>query len=393
VKILTISSERGWHGGEEQLRQLVDGLSRQGHQCHLVARSSGSFTLRMEAAGWPVTRLPGSTRGPRAVWRLRRAISLFAPDVIHANDSQAVTLARLATWLPGGRKKAGSLPGGSKRAIRIASRRVLFPIRSTKKYLSWCDRVVCVSHAIASVCHEAGIPQEIVRVVHSGVDPRRVASGDSVRGRKSLGLAADVPMILCVGQLAPYKGHRYLLQALALLIQRWPDARLVLAGDGPQDGPLRKLAEQLGISSALHLLGYRTDVPDLICACDLLVLASPAEGLGTSVLDAMFAGKPVVGTEAGGIPEILGDQDGQGAVGWLVPPADSGALAATIAAALGSKRLRQQYGLAGQQRAQAHFTAGQMVDRMLAVYSELSAPPAESLLRCSSHSRACFMKL
>lgn len=208
-----------------------------------------------------------------------------------------------------------------------------------------------------------------------------------------MGIAAHVPMILCVGQLAPYKGHRYLLEAMVHLNQRWPDAHLVLAGDGPQDGPLRKLAERLHISSSVHLLGYRTDVPDLICACDLFVLASPAEGLGTSVLDAMFAGKPVVGAEAGGIPEILGPRDGQGAIGWLVPPEESGALAETIAEALGSERLRKQYGEAGQQRAHAHFTARQMVDRMLAVYCELSDLSTEPSPRCNSHNRACFMKL
>ncbi len=208
-------------------------------------------------------------------------------------------------------------------------------------------------------------------------------------------------MILCVGQLAPYKGHQFLLEAMAQLQPQWPNAHLVLAGDGPLEKSLRQHAEQLRIDSSVHLLGYRTDVPDLIQACDLLVLVSPAEGLGTSVLDAMFAGKPVVGADAGGIPEILGPkvtgfedaggsgkqpvvgqmamnksgvaQEGpnaQGTVGWLVPPEDSQALATALAEALGSQQLRKKHGEAGLKRAYVDFTAYNMVKRMLDVYRE-----------------------
>ncbi len=368
VKILYISTERGWHGGEEQLRLLAEGARRKGHECRIAARASGRFAARMQGAGFPMILLPGSARNLRTLWRLRQAMRDFAPDIIHANDPHGLAIARVASvpWLG---PFLGELPPSG----HIASRRVLFGIRSVGKYLAWCDRVICVSHAIARVCQEAGIPPEMLRVVHSGIDPERMAGGDAARGRQSLGVSADLPLVLCVGQLAHYKGHHHLIEAMATVKKTFPKAVLVLAGDGPLRKKLQQLAENLGIRASVKFLGYCTDIPDLISACDLFVLASPAEGLGTSVLDAMFAEKPVVGADAGGIPEMLGPVDDRPTVGWLVPPNDSAALACAITEALGSEQLRQEYGIAGRARAERGFSAEQMVRNMLAVYHDVAA--------------------
>ena len=228
-----------------------------------------------------------------------------------------------------------------------------------------------MSHAIATVCQHSGIPQESLRVVHDGVDPTRTAGGDATRGRTSIGLTADEPLVLCVAQMAPYKGHRYLLEAMPAILQRFPRMILALAGDGPLRPELVAMTKDLGISHAVRFLGYRQDIPDLVRACDLFVLPSPEEGLGSSVLDAMFAGKPVVAANAGGIPEMLRDSPNSPGAGWLVPARDPAALAAAITEALASSDLQTRHGRAGQARAQHRFTCDQMVASTLAVYQEL----------------------
>ncbi len=362
VKILYLSTQQGWHGGEEQLRLLVAGMYQAGHDCRLVVRRGGEFSQRMRAAGYEVVEMAGAMRGVRAFWRVRKVLQEFQPDIVHANDSHALATVNMASsflWNPTNR------PGC------IASRRVLFPIRSTYKYHAWCDRVVCVSHAIAEVCRQSGVRENLLRVVHSGINPERAATGDALRGRQSLGLDENALLLLCIAQLAPYKGHRYLLEAMPRVLEKFPHVVLALAGDGPLAGELVDLAKELGVEESVRFLGYRHDVPDLLRACDIFALVSPDEGLGTSVLDAMFAEKPVLGANAGGIPEMLGGLDGEPNVGWLVPPRDAPAIADGLLEAIGSERLRRHYGVAGRRRAQRGFTANDMLRGMQGIYKEV----------------------
>jgi len=197
--------------------------------------------------------------------------------------------------------------------------------------------------------------------------------GDALRGRQSLGLDENALLVLCVAQLAPYKGHRYLLEAMPRVLEKFPHVVLALAGEGPLAGQLADLAKELGVTESVRFLGYRHDVPDLLHACDLFALVSPDEGLGTSVQDAMFAEKPVLGANAGGIPEMLGEMDDEPNVGWLVPPRDAPAIAEAMLESLGSEQLRRHYGVAGRRRAQRSFTADHMVRGMQGVYDELLA--------------------
>lgn len=359
MKLLYLSTERAWHGGEEQLRLLMNGLKAAGHKCQASAREGSVFAQRMRAAGASIYELSKSGRSPRALWRLRRHVRNYKPDVIHANDSHALVLMRYATW-------------GMKGFARVASRRVLFPIHSTAKYVKGCDQVVCVSNAIREVCRTSGIPDSHLDVIHDGVDPARMNVGDAARGRRALGVEGDAPLVLCVAQLAPYKGHSYLIDAWLTVAEAHPRAVLALAGEGPLRDQLAEQARVLGIASSVQFLGYREDIPDLIAACDLSVLASPEEGLGSTVLDAMFAGRAVVGADAGGIPEMLRTSEGN-ECGWLTKARNPRALAAAILEALASKAERERRAVLARAWAEKEFTAHRMVDRTLAAYEQLLA--------------------
>jgi L-malate glycosyltransferase len=381
--VALVSTQRRWHGGEEQARLLALGLRRRGGRCVVMARRDGLFAERMAAEGFEVVAFPGGGRGPRAVWQMRRALRRLRPDVLHYNDAHAIVGAGLAAW----RLKELN------ETVRVAARRVDFSIRSARTYRWFCDRVICVSHAVADVCLAGGIPETMLRVVHDGVDPERVRQGDRRRGRQSLGLADDQTLLLTVAKLTDHKGHRFLLDAMPEVVQNIPGVVLALAGDGELRASLEEQAERLGVSSHIRFLGYRDDVPDLIHATDLFVLPSHKEGLCSTLIDVMLARRPIVATIAGGIPDLLGDwvarpeerrvwamvnppspptplpQAGEGSpVAHLVPPRDPAALARAILHALASPdecaALQQQAYL----RAQEQFTADCMVRDTLSAY-------------------------
>ena len=130
-------------------------------------------------------------------------------------------------------------------------------------------------------------------------------------------------LIGTVGRLLPVKAHDDFLRAARLILERQPDARFIIVGDGPLQCDLRRLAEQLGIEAQVAFLGSRTDVYDFIAAMDVFVLPSLSEGMPMALLEAMTLGTPVVATSVGGVPEIVAHR----ASGLLVPARDPQALA------------------------------------------------------------------
>jgi len=359
LRVVVVSTERGWHGGEEQASLLVRGLRSRGHRCFVLARHRGTFARRMADEGFPVSTFAGNGRSPSAIFRIRQHLGRIKPQVVHANDGHALTSAGLASL-------------GLRVPARIASRRVDFPIRSAVRFRCLCDRIICISHAVARVCGQGTITRERIAVVHSGVDPQRVASGDRVRGRGSLGLREDQPLLLTVATLTDHKGHRFLLEAMGDVLKHRSQVCLALAGDGDLTASLKKQAGRLGIGDRVRFLGYRDDVPDLLMAADLFVLPSHMEGLCTSLIDAMLAERPIVTTTAGGIPEVVGGvEPAEEPSAWLVPPRDPARLAAAILEALDSPELCAARKQRARHRARRLFTADRMVEETLAVYRDV----------------------
>ena len=262
----------------------------------------------MGEEGFDVRCVRGSGRRFRAMLQTRRWLRLVQPEVIHFHDSHALSGAGFAAWrLP--------IPA------RVTARRVDFTIRSPWRYRKFADRVIAVSSAVADVCRTSGIDGTQLRVVHDGVDPTRARAGDRRRGRESLSLAYDEPLLLCIATLTDHKGHTFLLQAMPAVLAKFPQVRLMLAGDGELRDALEAETRRLGISQTVAFLGFRDDVPDLLRAADLFVIPSHMEGLCSTLIDAMFARVPIVATRAGGIPEVLGGEAGtKSLAAKLVPP-------------------------------------------------------------------------
>jgi len=311
----------------------------------------------MEKEGFSTDGLSGKQPTPGRCWQLRAVLRHAGVGIVHFNDAHALTLGGLATW---------RLPG----VVRFAARRASFAIRGPARYRHLCDRVVCVSSHVADLCELAGIPRDHLRVVHDGVDPARVAGGDRRRGRTALRLSNDDRLLLAIGSLAPSKGHRYLIEAMPAVCRRYPNTQLAIAGTGPLRDELRALADRFRIGQQVQLLGFRTDIPDLIQACDLFVFPSTEEGLGSTLIDVMLAGRPIITTIAGGIPDLVFDDQGR-PLARTVAAGRVDELARAILEASAHPTHSMRRAEQARQYASAHFTVDHMVERTLACYREV----------------------
>jgi len=360
ISAVIVSTQQAWHGGESQALLLAQGLRERGHEVAAIASRGGAFAVRMAREGFPVAAFSGRGRTPFAVWQVRRRLLEWWPDLLLYNDAHALTA-------------AGTASLGLSIPARVAVRRVDFPIHHLTRYRHYCDRVICVSRAVAKVCRQSGLEQERLALVHDGVSPERIRSGERRRGRSALGLAEGQPLLLTVAKLTDHKGHRFLLGAMPEIVAAHPKVVLALAGDGELAEPLAAQAKQLGVAENVRFLGFRNDVPDLMMAADLFVLPSHLEGLCTSVIDAMLACRPIVATSAGGIPDLLGyDPAAEGPVAKLVPPRQPAALAAAILDVLWHPQRAAALARFAARRAERYFTAAHMVDGTLNVYRQIA---------------------
>jgi glycosyltransferase involved in cell wall biosynthesis len=181
--------------------------------------------------------------------------------------------------------------------------------------------------------------------------------------------ADERPRICCIGRLSREKGHRTLLRAMSTVVRSVPEARLQICGDGPERSAIVRRAEANGLAENVVLLGFVQDVRPLLAAADVFVMPSLSEGLGVAVLEAMAMGKPVVTTDAGGLPEAVSE----GETGMVVPAGDAEALAEAMTALLENPMHAREMGLAGRQRALSHFDRPRIVDRVVAHYEEALA--------------------
>jgi glycosyltransferase involved in cell wall biosynthesis len=204
--------------------------------------------------------------------------------------------------------------------------------------------------------------------IHNGVDPSRFAQIDRVAMRTSLGLDVNRPVIGTVGRLDPVKDQAGLIRAFAQVRSQFPEAVLVIAGDGPCREELRGLVASLQLGENVRLLGERKDIPNVLGAMDVFVLPSIAEGISNTILEAMATGLPVVATRTGGNPELVED----GVTGSLVPVREPGRLAQTLGNYLTDPYLRKAHGLAGRQRAVNEFSLERMANHYRDLYLSLT---------------------
>lgn len=367
LRVLHLNTEPTWRGGEQQLLYLLDGLARRGVESLLVAQPGGPMAERARARGHAVRelRMRGEVDLP-AVLRLAGVMKEGRFAIAHAHTSHAHSLGAMAAALVGARRRPKVVV--ARRVDFSIFRRSFFGLNRLK-YLHGVDAYITVSEAIRRVLIQDGVPAGRIRCVHSGIDVERIAAAPDRREalRAELEVPAGHALVANVAHMADHKGQRYLIEAAPEVLRARPETTFAIVGDGELRAELVELAAALGVSERFRFPGFRTDVPELLRALDLFVMPSHMEGLGTSVLDAMAAGTPVVGTEAGGMPESIED----GVTGLLCPVRDPGALARAIVRLLEDPALARRLAAQAAQRVRERFSTDAMVDGTLAAYRDL----------------------
>lgn len=345
--------------------QLSEALQARGHSVYPVLGDEGCGWLEDEfqERGIQFERAHHNAQfDPVCLSKIVALMKRRSIDVVHSHEFVMTVYGAAATLLH-------RVP----QVITLHGSRYHEGTRRRHAALRWACRRSAYTGTVSSATRDMyaeslDFPPASISVIPNGVRPQ---IGDGSVVRAELGLDDRESLILAVGNLYPVKGHSVLVQALTQLHRTAPDLpwRLAVAGRGDEEERLSTLTHEGGISDRVHLLGFRSDVADLLAAAQLFVMPSLSEGLPLALLEAMFAGKAIVASDVGGIPELIRDKQ----EGLLVPPRDPLALGQAVEKLLGDSHIRQELGEAARQRARSHYTIEAMTDAYEAVYGEAVA--------------------
>ena len=354
LKILHVDPERNWGGGEAQVFGLLSYLTSKGHQNDLLTHPKGR--LFAEVATLNVVRFPMIVRNDvdlGAVSGIRRRIADGNYDIVHLHTKRAHAL---SLWLSRRRR----LPK------YVVTRRMDYPER--KNWYTRClynrrvDGVVAISQNIFDGLVEAGVERRKIRLIHSGIDPRRFGAADRIDEPHK-----EVVNVGCLAVLEERKGIEFLLEAAGHLQSQCVRVKWLIGGDGSRRETLENKARALGLGDSVAFLGFVAKSEEFLRGIDIFVMPSLFEGLGVAALEAMAAGKPVVATRVGGLAESVVD----GETGLLVPPRNGRAIADAVAKLTADSPMARDMGLRGRQRVLENFTLTRMAAQNEAYYYEL----------------------
>jgi len=345
VRIALLNSIRSYGGGEKRVLTGADEYSRRGCQVLVVGRAGAELLHRCEEAGVAVASAPfGNYLAPATLRPLSHMLSRWNPDVVVTYDERSLRAAALALRLTRNRACLMHYHG-------------LEGALKNKWFNRWVvnPRVDCYVANAAALREEllafGWIPERKAALIYDGVDPRPLDEAEPGGLREELNTPLDAIVVLVCARLAPQKGHDVLLRALPQLRVDSP-WQVWVAGAGPAEEALKQLAVDLGVDDRVQWLGFRSDVPRLMRAADILCHPSRREGAPNAVREAMCAGLPVVAAASSGTPELITE----GETGLLAPPGDVEALARHLQRLLNDAEERAGLGAAGRARALRDFS-------------------------------------
>jgi glycosyltransferase involved in cell wall biosynthesis len=346
LRILHLASGREWRGGQRQTWLLTTGLAERGVDQKLITRKGSELARRAEDSRVPVIPVTWDAGlDPRVLPKLVRVAR--DADVMHAHDAHAVTLASAASRLSG--------------TPFIATRRMT---RALRRPGTWrrATRVIAISEAVKRSLLDSGVPDHSITIVTPAIDVTATTRTTPVEWSAVAGVPPDAFVVVAVAALTAEKGIDLLIDAMADSRLSATNLHCVIAGDGPERDKLLTRARALDVLRRVHLWGHVSDPLPLIAAARALVMPSREEAFGSTILDALALGVPVIAAAVGGIPEALAYGGGR-----TFPAGDTGALAGqlhALAADPGRRAALSQDAAA----AARQFDLPAMVERTLSVY-------------------------
>lgn len=364
LRVVTLIDTISSAGGAERIAaEVTMGLDSARFERTMCASrvAKGTLTRRVRAAGVRVVSLDRRSRAQ--VWDWRPLLSLLRRervDVLHAHSFGSNFWGSLAGRLAGvpvviAHEHSWSFEGAPVR--RFLDREVIARLANVLLAVSREDR--------RRMIEIVGIDPRVVRFLPNGIAWTPATGDHDVRAE--LGIPPEAPVVVAVAVLRPPKALEVLIEASRLLAPDFPGLRVLIAGRGSERQRLEELVRERGLDRTVEFIGLRHDVPDLLAGADIGVSSSDSEGSPLSIMEYLAAGKPVVATRVGGVPDIVED----GVHGLLVERRDPAALARALANLLRNPERRAEMGARGRERQQREFTIEAMIRHVEELYEEL----------------------
>lgn len=350
IRVLEAITPSRIGGAEVFVANLCESLPRLGAHVELFCPEGRPFVDYV--AGRGISTISWRTHGkfdPITVLRLASLIKKNNLDVIHTHLSTASLLGALAAKL-----------------ARRPSVAHVHGLNSATCF-RYSTLVIAVSEAVKKHLCDQGIREDRVRVVHNGVDLSQLEPMHPTDARLKLGYDTQAPLLGVFGRLSSEKGQRVAIEAMFLLLQDHPKARLVLAGEGKDWDELRASAHALGISASVQFAGFVRNVRPLMSACDVVIVPSLKEGFGLAAVEAMALERPVVASSVGGLPEIVVPDE----TGFLVPPNDPNAVAESVSKLLADPILARSMSKRGRARVEERFNSEKQTRLVYSILREV----------------------
>lgn len=366
-RVLFVSSLRRYGGGERWMLDTAAGLRARGHDARLVAVPGSVLAARAPARGIPLTEI--AMRGdvdPIAVTQLSSLIRRTQPNVVVPNLDREIRLCVAAIHA------ARALRPRPARPRLIPRRGSEFPLKDKRHYrivyTLEVDRVIVNSAATRrTMMRDAPwFPESKAVVVYNGIDMAPYAAlsarRDELRAklRRTIEAPATAPVFSLAGELHERKQQRVVIEAWPRVLEEFPQARVLFVGDGEERESLEKVIAERGLGGSVRIMGFRSDVPEILAGSDALLLPSRVEGFGYVLVEAMAVGIPCIASNVSSIPEIVHD----GETGILHPVGDTGAIAAAIHDVLSDPARARAMGEAGARLAAEKFALARMLDEV-----------------------------
>jgi len=357
ISVLHTESSTGWGGQENRTLKESIGLKKLGARVIILCQPGSMIGKIAAAEGIEVKtcRMRKHYDLP-AISFIMRLIAGEQIDVISTHSGRDSFLAGAAGRL------SRRLP------VIVRTRHIALPITSRFTYSVLPHKVVTTSEYVRRYLVSAGIGPERVIAIHTGIDLSKFDPDNTPATlRQELGLGAGVPVVGTVSILRVKKGHQTLLEAIPMVLEKIPEAVFVFAGDGPQRENISNAIKKSGLSGKVFMLGLRQDIPAILNSIDIFVLPTLQEAHGGVFVEAMAMRKPVIGTDVGGVGEVIK----HGVNGYLVGAHNAKALADAMIEMLGNREDMAVMGAEGRKMVEEQFSTEKMCDRMYTLYTSL----------------------
>ena len=373
-------------GAEIVILQYLEHLKAPGHRAHVfLSERNRRVRQVLEDRGIPHTtttsysrRILETTASPAALLEYLRAFRGVRRELIELIEREKAELIHSVSYPA---SLYAALAARATAIRQVWHEHNIKRIHAVNRHLyrfvgSTCASIVGPSDAVSKNLASV-LPAGLARTIYNGIDLSRFRIDDdrAAAVRRELGLAPGQPAVGLFGQMLPYKGHGTLIAAAPQVCAIHPDARFYFVGaleNPPYQAALEAQLAAAGLSDRFAFTGWRTDVPDVMRAMDVNVVATTTpEPAALALMETMAMGRPIVASRTGGTPEIVVEEE----TGLLFPAGDGDALGRHVLRLLADESLRDQLGRAGRSRVEARFTLEQHVEAMMALYAEALGLP------------------